>query len=164
LYALVGTAEQAMTSRMMGAGQTRFLVRSASLNAGANVVLNLLFVPPAMMGLGPTGAALATLVSTFLSYLYVRAMSRRLHGIPWVALHQLRILVAGAAVGVGWWVAAQSLPDAFLRAWQLAAWGLLGGAAYFLLLAVLGELRRDDVGFLRGAAHPGRMMAEWRGR
>ena len=164
LWALVGTAEQPMTSRMMGAGQAKLLVRSAGLNVGANVVLNLVLVPPAAMGLGPTGAALATLVSTTMSYVYVRHVSRRMHGIPWVSLHQVRILFAGAAVGTGWWVAAQAMPEAFLRVWHLAAWGVVGGVAYLALLAVLGELHRRDLGFLRYVAHPGRMLAELRGR
>lgn len=164
LWALVATAEQPMTSRMMGAGQARLLVRSAGLNAGVNLVLNLVLVPPAMLGLGPTGAALATLGSTFLSYVYVRAVSRREHGIPWVSLHQVRILVAGAVLAGAWRAAAMWMPEAFLRIWQLMAWGLAGGLVYLAVLVVLGELHRKDLEFLRRAAHPGRLLAEWRDR
>jgi O-antigen/teichoic acid export membrane protein len=164
LWALVATAEQPMTSRMMGAGQARLLVRSAGLNVGANVALNLILVPPAALGMGPTGAALSTLVSTAMSYVYVRHASRRQHGIPWVSMHQVRILLAGAIVGVGWWAAADAMPQAFLRVWQLAGWGIAGGLAYFVLLLALGELHRRDLGFLRHVAHPGRLVAELRGR
>ena len=114
--------------------------------------------------MGPTGAALATLLSTSASYVYIRAQSRRHHGVPWIGVDQVRILVAGTVVGLGWWAAAAAMPEAFLSAWQLAAWGLAGGAVYVGLLAAFGELERKDVEFLRGAAHPGRMLAEWRGR
>lgn len=164
LWALVGTAEQPMTSRMLGAGQASILVRSSALNAVANVVLNLAFIPTWGLGLGPTGAALATLASTALSYLYIRARSHALHGVPWVAWHQVRTLLAGAIVGVGWWMAAHAMPDLFLRAWQLAAWGLAGGATYLGLLAAFGELHAKDLAFLRLVAHPGHMLAALRGR
>lgn len=164
LWALVATAEQPMTSRLMGSGHARVLVRSAALNAGLNVVLNLALIPPGGLGMGPTGAALATLVSTALSYAYIRAVSHRRTGIPWVAAHQVRIVAAGAVTCALWAAAAAAWPGLFTRVWHLLGWGVAGGAAYLALLAALGELRRRDLAFLRHAAHPGHLLAEWRGR
>lgn len=165
LAAFVMTLEQPMAARFLGRGQTRLLVHSASLNAGLNVVLNLGFIPAWGLGLGPAGAALATLLSTTASFLYLRWRCAQSLGVAWARPTHLRIVLAGAAVGLGWAWLGDALPDAaFDRVWELAFWGLAGLGAYGLLLASLGEVTAQDRAFLGRAAHPRALLAELRGR
>lgn len=164
LAAVVMTFEQPMAARFLGRGQTRYLVHSAGLNAGLNLVLNLGFIPAWGLGLGPAGAALATLLSTAASFAYLRWRTVQAFGVPWTKPSHARIALAGVAVGLGWWWAGQALPAAFDRVWELAAWGLLGLAAYGLLLVLLREARPEDRTFLAKAAHPKALLAELRGR
>ena len=165
LWALVIAMEQPMSSRFMSGGHASLLVRATTLNLVLNVLLNLWLIPRWGAGLGPTGAAIATLSSTWASYVYLRAQSRRIHGTAWVDLHQVRILVAGVAAGAFWWGALRTLgPALFDRAWELAGWGLLGALVYAAALFVLGELHRGDRDFLRKVLHPSALMDEMKGR
>lgn len=165
MAAVLMTFEQPMASRFLGRGQTRYLVHSAGLNAGLNVVLNVWFIPTWGLGMGAPGAALATLLSTAASFLYLRWRTVQAFGVAWATWSHARIAAAGLAVGLGWAWAARSLPaGAFDRVWELAAWGVAGVAAYLALLAVLGEVRSEDRAFLAKAAHPSELLAELRGR
>lgn len=165
LWALAATLGQAMASRMLGTGQIRILVRATLLNAVGNVVLNFLLIPPGAFALGPTGAALATLLSTLVSYAYLRLQTHRLHGTGWVSGAQVRILSAGAVTAAFWFVAkAYAGPAAFDRVWELTTWGVAGGLLYGGLLATFRELHGRDLVFLRKVAHPRALVAEMRGR
>jgi O-antigen/teichoic acid export membrane protein len=165
LWSLVVALEMPLSSRLMGTGQTSMLMRAGALNAGGNVLLNLVLVPPQALGLGPSGAALATLLSTSAAYVYLVARSRRHHPMPLLTSHQARILLAGA---VAWavWAAARHLagPAAFDRVWELGAWGLAGAAAYLGALLAMREIQPEDRAFLHKAAHPKALLDELRGR
>ena len=165
LWALVFAMETPMAARFMGRGQTGLLVRSAGLNVGLNVLLNVVLIPPQMLGWGPAGAATATLLSTGLSYAYMRKQSRAHHGLPWVDAGQVRILAAGAAATAFWWSARVWAGAAwFDRVWELGLWGVAGLGVYVAVLAVAGELHAHDLAFLRKVAHPRSLLAELRGR
>lgn len=165
LWALVTATAMPLGSRFMGEARTRLLVRSAGLNAGLNVLLNLALIPEWGAGMGPEGAALATLVSTSVFYVYLRWEGRRHHGLSWVDRHQVRILAVGALVGLGWWAAARwAGPAAFDRAWELAGWGAAGLAVYAAALAAAGELKARDLAFARRILHPRELLREMRGR
>ncbi|MEA3165727.1 MAG: hypothetical protein QOJ26_593, partial [Thermoplasmata archaeon] len=164
VWAVVATLGQALSSWTM-AGDLPVLVRATAINAAGNVALNLLLIPPAALGLGPAGAALATVLSTLAGYAYLRHHAHRRHGTPWMSGAQLRILAAGA-VAAGFWVgAARMLPtSAFDRVWELLAWGVAGVLLYAVVLVVLRELHSRDLDFLRKVAHPRALLAELRGR
>lgn len=164
-WSIILVLEQPLASRLMAEGHGRLLVHSASLNAGSNVVLNAVFIPSWGLGLGAEGAALATFVSTAVSYLYLRGRSRTLYGIGWLDGHQVRLPLAGAALA-GFWMLAQAWagPVAFDRVWELAGWGVAGALLYAAALAVVGEVRRQDLAFLRRVAHPSALWNEARGR
>jgi O-antigen/teichoic acid export membrane protein len=165
LWALASTMAQPIASRLMGGDSMGILVRATAIDAGGNALLNALLIPRAGLGLGPTGAALATLLATLVTYGYLRAHSRRHHGIPWANAHQARILAAGLVVAAFWWGALRLAgPTAFDRFWELGAWGVAGTVVYALALAAFGELRRRDLAFLRRVARPAALVQELRGR
>ena len=151
-------------ARLMGRGRTRLLLQAGAINAVVNVILNLAFIPRAGLGLGATGAAAATLVSGFLSYAYLRARARHEFRMPWASVASLRIVAAGALVGVLWWRLARAWPEAIDRAWELVGWGLAGFVAYVVALAAIGGFQRQDLELVRRAAHPRALWHELRGR
>jgi O-antigen/teichoic acid export membrane protein len=165
LWALVISMEQPMSSRFMSGGHASLLVRSTTLTTILNVLLNLVLIPRGGIGLGPTGAAIATLAATSVSYVYLRAQSHRIHGVPWVDGHQVRIGLAGLAAGV-FWLTAPMWAGAgwFDRVWELLGWGVAGGLLYIAVLALVGEVRRSDMEFLRKVTHPRALLAEMKGR
>jgi O-antigen/teichoic acid export membrane protein len=166
-WAVVATFAQPLLARFMAAGNVRVLLRATALNAGGNALLNLLFIPEGGLGLGlgPTGAALATLLSTLIVYAYLRVMAHRRLALPWASPAQARIVAAGlllsaALLGARDWLG----PGAFARVWHLAGWGLAGLALYVVALLALRELHGRDLEFLRKVAHPRALLAELRGR
>lgn len=164
LWALVTVATMPLGARLMAEGRTRLLVVSAGLNAGLNVAFNLVLIPTWGFGLASTGAALATLLSTSLSYVYLRVQARRTYAAaPRPA--RARILLAGGLAAAAWAGARDALgPAWFDRVWELAGWGLAGGLLYLGVLAATGGMTAKDWHFLRGLAHPRELMAELRGR
>lgn len=148
----------------MGHGKTRVLVQAGVVNALANVVLNLAFIPRAGLGWGVAGAAAATMLSNLAAYATLRSHARKEFGTPWVGASTWRVCAAAAAVGLLWWQALHRLPGTFDRVWELGLWGLVGLAGYLALLAILGGLGRKDLGLLRRAGHPKALWLELRGR
>lgn len=164
-WTVVLVLEQPLASRLMAEGQGRLLVHSASLNAGTNVLLNTLFIPTWGLGLGPTGAAVATFLSTSLSYLYLRGRGRHLYGFGWMDGHQVRLPLAGLALAGAWLLALRwAGPTGFDRVWELAGWGLVGTVVYVVGLVLVRELTATDLAYLRRVAHPLELWKELRGR
>ncbi|MFA5943837.1 MAG: polysaccharide biosynthesis C-terminal domain-containing protein [Candidatus Thermoplasmatota archaeon] len=161
LWALVIAMEQPISSRLMGTGSLSPVVRTVTINAVGNVLLNLLLVPR----FGPSGSGVATLVSTAVAYLYLRHKGRQAFAIPWIEGHQVRTLTSALLAGAFWkagaiWTGAA----AFDRFWKLGAWGLSGLIVYAFVLAALGGIRREDLAFLRRVGHPSALLDELRGR
>lgn len=164
LATLVLALQVPLGARFMGHGQTRVLVQAGVVNAAANLVLNLVFIPQAGLGWGIEGAAFATLLSNLLAYAVLRRRAGRDFGTPWLDGPQWRAFLAAGAVAIAWWQALLRWPAAIDRAWELLAWGLAGALAYVAILALLGGLERRDLDLLRRAAHPRALWQELRGR
>ncbi len=166
-WAFVTAMALPLGSRLLGAGRTDVMLRYSAFNAIANVALNFWLVPEGRFGagLGASGAALATLLSTSGANLYLRWQGRRVYGLSWLDAQQFRIFAAGA-LACGFWFASAHWVAArwFDRVWELAAWGVAGTLVFVAGLAILGELKRSDLHFLRRAAHPRELFAELRGK
>lgn len=165
LAGLVAAWMQPVANRLLAAGHLRVLVRGSVLNAGLNVLLNLVLIPEGFgLGLGMTGAAVATCASNLVARLYLGWEANRSFQSRAAPRDALTVLVAVLPIGLGLALAALRWPQAFDRIWELAGWSLLAAAAFAGLLAVLGGVRADDRAYLRRAAHPGALLAELRGR
>ncbi len=151
-WALFSTLSQPVVTRLMAEGHNRVLVIAVVLNAGSDVVLNLLFIPH----WGPSGAAATTLVSAGIGYAYLRFWSKRAHGTPLWEPGVFRTLFAALLVGVIWWVAGQSLPTTWLdNAWELLVAGILGLMVYVGFLLLLKEVGPEDGRIVARLFHPG---------
>lgn len=132
----------------IGLGQPRLAARVVTWSVAVGALLGLVLIPDrlgpfAMAGLGPTGAALASLASTALA-IVLYAIPRgawkghRLPGAIWIHV--------AAAAAAGLLVAALPTPERILG---LAAVSLAGLGLYIVALIAMRELRRDDWHALR---------------
>lgn len=164
LAALAAAVQVPLVARLMGHGLTRPVVVAGVVNAVANAVLNLVLIPRSLAGLATAGAALATLASHLLAYVVLRRRGRSAFGMSWLPPAALRILAAAAVAGGLVWQAAVRMPQAMDRVWELGAWATLGLALYLAILTALRGVTRDDLAFLRAAAHPVGLWRELRGK
>lgn len=165
LWSIVVAAMTPAGAKVMGAGRSGPLLVASLISAGLNVPLNLWFIPDGGLGMGATGAALATLLSTCVAFAYLRVILRRAFRIPLWDPVLVRLALAGAGAALFWWGALQwAGAAAFDRFWKLGLWGLAGLAVFALLAASLGMLRRKDVRALLRFASPRGLWRELRGR
>lgn len=164
LVAFVSAMQTPLVARFMGHGLTRPVVVAGTVNAVANALFNLVLIPRGLLGLATAGAALATLASHVIASAVLRRRGRATFGVAWFPPATLRISAAAGLVGLVAWQAAVRWPHAVDRVWELAGWGVAGLAAYTALLVALRALDRDDLAFVRAAAHPTAIWREWRGR
>lgn len=164
--ALVFAASVPLRAKLMGGGHPKETLRAGILNTVLNALLNLAFIPDAPgLGLKGTGAALGTLLSTLVTYAYLRIRVGRLFGVPAWSWPLTRTALCGVGLAGLWALAFQALgPPAFSYAWQLALWGGAGTLLFAGGLALLGELRGGDLRYFAGLASPGRLWRELSGR
>jgi O-antigen/teichoic acid export membrane protein len=155
LWALLSTLFHPLNARLMGEGRARVLLTATAVAAVVNLLLLGVLVPPGLVGLGATGAALATFGAVAASYAYARLWSARNHQVVFWDPSMLRVLAAATLTGVAWWGAAAVMPPSWLdHAWKLALLGLAGTGLYGLLLQLVGELTQDDRDTLKRLLHP----------
>ncbi len=169
-WTLIAAMNMPVRAKHMAAGHTQILLRAAGINVAVNIVLNLLLIPGTLFGmptagLGPEGAAIATFASSLVAYLYNRMHARHMFGVQWIDLAQVRMLAAGLAPAAIWmWMHAGLPATAYDRVWELLTIGIIGGAVYLVIVLFLRGLRKEDLGLLQAAMHPGRVFDELRGR
>lgn len=156
-------------SLLLGTGQPRRLARLGLVSVAVVVVLNLVLVPPRMLGLKEEGAAIAAAAGAVAAWAYTKHAT-----IPWTGRHYLprglpRQLAAALLVGVALWFLREGLgPDSFLPVWTLLVVAALSVPAYLGLLYAMGEFRAKDWRFLLDLLHIGKMAdyvgAEMSGR
>lgn len=165
LAALLGTAMAPTATKVMGAGRARQATVGALIAVGMNALLNLWLIPDWGLGLGGTGAAIGTLVSTLAGAVYIRLLLRRVFGLPAFDTLFLRMGVAGATAAAFYWLAVAWAPAAaFARFWMVGLWGAAGLAVFLAAAAALRLVHLADVKVLARLASPRALLRELRGR
>jgi O-antigen/teichoic acid export membrane protein len=120
--------------------RTRLMVALVTVCALGNIALNIVLVPR----LGYMGAAWSTLFSMLLYPVMVFAVTRRFlpWRIPWKSI--IRIVTAALAAGAGASAVAAVLPAMPALA-RLVVEFLAGTAVYAAALALVGEVKRDEL-------------------
>ncbi len=169
-WTFVSAMNLPVRAKHLAAGHTQVLLRAVTLNATANVALNLVLIPDDILGvplagMGPEGAAVATFASSLLAYAYNRYQAHHHHGIALLDRSQLRMFAAGLAPLALWlWLHATLPPTAYDRVWELVLLGLSGAALYAVALVATRGVRREDIPTLRAALRPRSVLNELRGR
>ncbi len=170
VWTIISAMNGPVRAKLMAGGHARLILHAATINVGANILLNLVLIPTSLgpiptAGLGPEGAAIATAISTLLAFAHNRWHAHRHYDMPLWDRVQTKMLLAATVLGATWWALADMLPPtATDRFYEMALIGLLGMVLYVLLLFVLrvfGERERD---MLRRAINPAGLLREVRGR
>ncbi len=133
-------------------GRTEFNLPAALAALAANVVLNLLLVPP----LGIVGAGLALLASYLLVLALMYGFTQRLFPVPYQWGRLARVVLTSAALVAAGELLAPSSGAAGL-AWRLALF-----AAYPLVLLASGFFTSGERAWLARLRHPGELAAGMR--
>jgi O-antigen/teichoic acid export membrane protein len=127
-----------------------------------NIVLNYFFIPQwgllTPLGInGPTGAAIATLISTLVGLFGFKIMAKKLTGIPLLQRYTLYHIIAGLLMACVL-VYLNSLIPA-VRWYQLLVFAALGLVIYISVLFVLKEFKKQDFYFFLDIARPKEMLS-----
>lgn len=156
-YSLFFSIAAPSRSLLLGLGRSGVMARYGVLNAVLIVGLNLLLVPPQTAGLGGAGAAIASSLTAFFGYLYLRRHARRELDLPWGTLQWRRqfaaALVAGAILFA---LSARGVFDSVDRLLELLLLAAASGLLYVLVLAAFRGFTRRDLARLWDLVHPGR--------
>lgn len=163
VWVYLTTISRPHVNLLMGANQPGAVARIGVVASLIHVAATLYLVPDDIQslgirlgGLGALGAALAALVSGTCYYALVVLATRSMDGYrPPLAI--LKHVLAGAVM-VGALLALDHGTGFPLGRWYtFAVYVPLGAAIYAAALVLLGELRRDDVRFVKAVLHPGEM-------
>lgn len=129
-----------------------------------NIPLNFLLIPEngllSSLGInGPTGAAIATLISVMVGFVGLRLTAKKLSGIKLLQSHTPRHLIAGAAMGATiYFIAYRTtlFPEKF---WYVLIFlGCIGLLVYLGVLFLLREFKKQDFLFFLDIIHPHKMV------
>ena len=129
-----------------------------------NIPLNFLFIPEngllSSFGInGPTGAALATVISTFVGFFGLRIAAKKLTGVKIFQTHTPRHIIAGLIMGLIIYLIAYEtniFPNVY---WYiLLLYAGLGLGIYLGILYLLKEFNKKDLEFYLDLMHPKEML------
>ena len=129
-----------------------------------NIALNLLFIPKwgllTSLGInGPTGAAMALMLSNLVGFVWIRLAAKRLTGIQLLQIHTPRHIIAGAAMGlVLYAIAFRTGLFSDIHWYHLLMFAGIGLLIYLAVLYLLREFTKKDLEFFLELLHPKKMM------
>jgi len=129
-----------------------------------NIPLNYLFIPEtgllSSFGInGPTGAAVATVISVSVGFFGIRMAARKFTGIKLMQSHTPRHVIAGLVMGlVLYFLAFHTSFFPAIHWYHLFMFAGLGLVVYLGVLFVLKELKKQDLLFFLDLLHPKKML------
>jgi len=175
LWVLMYSINVPYTQQIVGMGRTDIAAKNSILSVSSIVLLNLIFIPKdlsqvtnllfsrplsgaynvKLLGLGATGAALATFLSSIIVALYLRISSYRLTG--HISLPPLKPIIAAGAAGVLLW---KTIPliQPVTRYYHLVFYSLLLGGYYLLILILIKGFTREDYRFYMDTLSPKKLL------
>ncbi len=151
-YALINALTIPYTSQLLGLNKPKLERNRILIMVLLNLVLNIILIPKdikslglTLIGLGATGAAIATVLSYAIGYFQIRIVSWRLLKIKF-NLKLLIHLFSASVMGIVLYYISSNIIIA--RWYDLFAVGLLGLGIYFGILYLLKEFTHDDYNFM----------------
>ncbi|HVQ01206.1 MAG TPA: flippase [Candidatus Thermoplasmatota archaeon] len=129
-----------------------------------NIALNFLLIPKwgllTPVGInGPTGAAVALVLSNLVGFVWIRLAAKKLTGIQLLQIHTPRHIIAGAAMGLVLYVIAFRTGLFPLIHWyHLLLFVGIGLLVYLAVLYLLREFTKSDFDFFLELLHPKKML------
>ena len=162
IYAFLFGLRMPYSSLMIGIDRPGIIAKIGVAICVTNITLNYLFIPRSgllsFFGInGPTGAAIATVISCFVGFIAMRIAAKKLTGITLLQSHTPRHIVAGLAMaGVLYYISYLFVP--IVGWYHLVGLALLGLAIYLGVLYVLKEFKKQDLDFFLNMLHPKEML------
>ncbi|MCX6328045.1 MAG: flippase [Bacteroidia bacterium] len=130
-----------------------------------NITLNFLFIPQwgllSPLGInGPTGAAVAMVLSIMVGFIWVRFSAKKLTGIHLLQTHTPRHIIAGVVMGLFLYLFVFHTAFFSVIHWyHLLFFAGLGLVIYLGVLFVLREFTKKDLHFFLDLLHPKEMLS-----
>jgi len=165
IYAFISGIDMPFNSLIQGINKPGVTVKVGFVICATNIILNYLFIPE--MGLlssfginGPSGAAVATVISISIGFILIRIYARKFTGIKLLQSHTPRHILAGMIMGfVLYLIAFQSLLFPAIHWYHLLMFAGLGLVIYLAVLFVLKEFKKQDLLFFLSIIHPKEMIS-----
>ncbi len=150
IYALIVGLRMPYASLISGINRPGIAAKIGFVICITNISLNYLFIPKtgllSVIGInGPTGAAVATVVSSLVGFFGLRFAAKKLVGIKLLQSHTPRHIIAGLIMAGVLYYASSLLP--LIRWYHLMVFAGVGLAIYLGVLFVLNEFKKQDLMF-----------------
>lgn len=161
LYAYLISMMIPFSSLIGGVDRPSIAAKISIIVCLVNILLNYLFIPEngllSYIGInGPTGAAVATVISGVIGFIGLRLAARKLTKIKILQSHTPRHIIAGIIMGGILFYLSGFVYD--FRFYYLVAFAFLGLGIYLFLLFLLREFKKEDFKFFVGLFNPKEMV------
>ncbi len=155
IYALLYALSIPYHSQLLGMDKPKLERNRILLMVTTNVLLNILLIPKdiqslglTLFGLGPTGAAIATVISYTLGYLYCRYTVYKILQVRFNYRLILHLFASSIMSIILYWISFESGILVINRWYSLLAISLLGLGIYLGILFICREFTKKDILFL----------------
>ncbi len=152
IYSYLVVINRPYTSQLTSANKPNEVMKVGVIQATANIVLNSIFIPQSIMGvpllgMKSTGAALATLLSFLIGFIYLRYKAYRI--LKTRFNHRIIIHILASLLGLLFVYILRAL-GVNLYPWYGIALAFLGFMGiYVLVLYLLGEIGEEDLAMVK---------------
>jgi len=163
IYTYIFSLNRSYSSLIIGMNRPDIGAKIGICMFATNISLNYLFIPKwgllSSFGInGPTGAAIATVISCLVGFFGLRIAAKKMIGIKLLQSHSPRHIIAGLVMGCILYFLAFRTPFFPAISWYiLLIFALLGLAIYLGILFVLKEFKKQDLDFFLNILHPKEM-------
>ena len=161
IYAFISGLMMPYGSLISGINRPGIAAKIGFVMCGTNISLNFLFIPEwgllSSFGInGPTGAAIATVLSALVGFFGLRIAAKKLTGIRLLQSHTPRHIVAGLVMGGVLYYLNFLIPG--VHWYHLLGFAGIGLAVYLGVLFILKEFKKQDLLFFLNILHPKEML------
>lgn len=164
IYAFISGLMMPYGSLISGINRPGIAAKIGFVMCATNISLNFLFIPEwgllSSFGInGPTGAAIATVLSALVGFFGLRIAAKKLTGIKLLQSHTPRHIIAGLVMGIMlYFLAFRTSFFPFIHWYHLLGFAGIGLAVYLVVLFILKEFKKQDLLFFLNILHPKEMF------
>ena len=164
VYTFIFSLNRPYGSLISGMNRPGLSVKIGLAMCAVNIPLNYLFIPKdgllSPFGInGPTGAAIATVISVLVGFFGLRIAAKKLIEIKLLQSHSPRHIVAGLIMGIVlYFLAFRTLLFPVIHLYHLLMFAGLGLSIYLGILFVLKEFKKQDLDFFLNILRPKEMV------
>jgi O-antigen/teichoic acid export membrane protein len=162
IYAFITSLTIPHSSLISGINRPGIAAKIAFAMCFTNIFLNYLFIPKSGLlspiGIdGPTGAAIATVISALVGFVGIRLAAKKLTGIKLLQSHTPRHIIAGLVMGAVLYYLNLLFPA--VHWYHLIMFAFGGLVIYLALLFVLKEFNKKELRFFLDMLRPKEMLS-----